>query len=324
MGHDQLFKDLLKAFFYDFLTLFLPAVAAGIDPGLITFLDPQTFTDLPQGHLRLADLVADLHASGGQFEMVLVHTEVQGELEVAFGYRMWEYNALLRLRHRKPAISVALLPFLDAGEVRLVAYTETLFGQEYHYLDYWQVGLKGLSADDYLVATPILAPILASLMRSEDLGRVELKVTIAERLQFSGLDDARLFLAVNFMETYLELDELEQIAYRARLQTEGTGTMEATKLTWADKILLQGIERGREEGIGRGREEGIEQGREEGELMAKRAVAIRQARSRFGELPVDLEARFARADSASLDVALDQLLLSKSAAALLAALPLEA
>jgi len=324
VGHDQLFKDLLKAFFYDFLTLFLPAVAAGIDPGLITFLDPQTFTDLPQGHLRLADLVADLHASGGQFEMVLVHTEVQGELEVAFGYRMWEYNALLRLRHRKPAISVALLPFLDAGEVRLVAYTETLFGQEYHYPDYWQVGLKGLSADDYLVATPILAPILASLMRSEDLGRVELKVTIAERLQFSGLDDARLFLAVNFMETYLELDELEQIAYRARLQTEGTGTMEATKLTWADKILLQGIERGREEGIGRGREEGIEQGREEGELMAKRAVAIRQARSRFGELPVDLEARFARADSASLDVALDQLLLSKSAAALLAALPLEA
>ena len=324
MGHDQLFKDLLKAFFYDFLTLFLPAVAEGIDPDSITFLDPQTFTDLPQGYLRLADLVADLHASGGQFEMVLVHTEVQGELELAFGYRMWEYNALLRLRHRKPAISVALLPFLDAGEVRLVAYTEILFGQEYHYPDYWQVGLKGLSADDYLVATPILAPILASLMRSEDLGRVELKVTIAERLQFSGLDDARLFLAVNFMETYLELDELEQIAYRARLQTEGTGTMEATKLTWADKILLQGIERGREEGIGRGREEGIEQGREEGELMAKRAVAIRQARSRFGELPVDLEARFARADSASLDVALDQLLLSKSAAALLAALPLEA
>jgi len=316
MGHDQLFKDLLKAFFYDFLTLFLPAVAAGIDPDSITFLDPQTFTDLPQGYLRLADLVADIQASGGQFGMVLVHTEVQGELEAAFGYRMWEYNSLLRLRHRKPAISIALLPFLDAGEVRLVAYNETLFGQEYHLLDYWQVGLRGLSADDYLVATPILAPILASLMRPEGLGRVELKVAIAERLRASGLDDARLFLAVNFMETYLELDELEQIAYRARLQTEGTGTMEATKLTWADKILLQGIERGREEGIGRGREEG--------ELMAKRAVAMRLARSRFGDLPADLETWLARADSDSLDVALDQLLRAESAAALLTALPAEA
>ena len=304
MGHDQLFKDLLKSFFYDFLTLFLPNVAAGIDPDSITFLDPQTFTDLPQGYLRLADLVADLQASGGQFDMVLVHTEVQGELEAAFGYRMWEYNALLRLRHRKPAISIALLPFLDAGEVRLVAYTETIFGQEYHLLDYWQVGLRGLSADEYLTATPILAPILASLMRPEGLGRVELKVAIAERLRSSGLDDARLFLAVNFMETYLELDEIEQAAYRARLQAEGTGTMEATKLTWADKILIQGIE--------------------QGELSGRRAAAMQLARARFGELPADLEARLERADSASLDVALDQLLLAESAAALLTALPAEA
>lgn len=252
--------------------------------------------------------MADLQASGGQFDMVLVHTEVQGELEPAFGYRMWEYNALLRLRHRKPAISIALLPFLDVGEVRLVAYTETLFGLEYHLLDYWQVGLRGLSVDDYLTATPILAPILASLMRPEGLGRVELKVAIAERLRASGLDDARLFLAVNFMETYLELDMIEQAAYRARLETEGTGTMEATKLTWADKILLQGIERGREEG----------------ELMAKRAVAMRLARSRFGDLPADLETWIAWADSASVDLALDQLLRTESAAALLTALPAEA
>lgn len=297
------------------MTLFLPAVAEGIDPDSITFLDSQTFTDLPQGYLRLADLVADLQASGGQFDMVLVHTEVQGELEAAFDYRMWGYNALLRLRHRKPAISIALLPFLDAGEVRLVAYTETLFGQEYHLLDYWQVGLRGLSADDYLVVTPILVPILASLMRSEDLGRVELKVAIAERLRFSWLDDARLFLAVSFMETYSELDEREQIAYRARLQTEqteGTGTMEATKLIWADKILLQGIERGREEGI------------EQGELSGRRAAAMQLARAHFGELPADLEARLERADSASLDVALDQLLRAESAAALLTALPAEA
>ena len=252
-------------------------------------------------------LFADLHARDGQFDLVLVHTEVQGDLDTAFGYRMWEYNALLRLRHRKPALSIALLPFLDAGEVRLVAYTETLFGQEYRLLDSWQIGLKGLSADEYLAATPILAPILASPMRPVGIEKVELKVSIAERLRASDLDEARLFLAVNFMETYLTLDELEQAAYRARLQVEGAGAMEATKLIWADKILLQGIERGREEGA----------------LLTKREVAAHLAQARFGDLSADLQARIARADSASLDTVLDRLLRVESVAGLLAALPAE-
>ena len=131
MGHDQLFKDLLKAFFYDFLVLFTPDLAAAIDPASITFLDPQTFTDLPQGQLRLADLVAEVRTLDGQPELLLVHTEVQSVLDAGFGYRMWEYHALLRLRHQgRLVISIALLPFKDVGEVRLARYAEKIFGQE--------------------------------------------------------------------------------------------------------------------------------------------------------------------------------------------------
>ena len=289
MGHDQLFKDLLKAFFYDFLVLFTPDLAAAIDPASITFLDPQTFTDLPQGQLRLADLVAEVRTLDGQPELLLVHTEVQSVLDADFGYRMWEYHALLRLRHQgRLVISIALLPFKDVGEVRLARYAETIFGQEYPYLDYWQVGLRGLAAEEYLATASALAPILASLMRPGSTGKVGLKVALAERLRASGLDEARLYLAVNFMETYLELDTAEQDLYRARLQAEGAttvDTMDVTQLTWADKILL------------RGREEG----REEGELQATRRVALRQARARFGVLPVELEAALEQADGTALD-----------------------
>jgi len=304
MGHDQLFKDLLKAFFYDFLVLFTPDLAAAIDPASITFLDPQTFTDLPQGQLRLADLVAEVRTLDGQPELLLVHTEVQSVLDADFGYRMWEYHALLRLRHQgRLVISIALLPFKDVGEVRLARYAETIFGQEYPYLDYWQVGLRGLAAEEYLATASALAPILASLMRPGSTGKVGLKVAIAERLRASGLDEARLYLAVNFMETYLELDMAEQDLYRARLQAEGAttvDTMDVTQLTWADKILLRG--------------------REEGELQATRRVALRQARARFGVLPVDLEAALEQADGAALDAALDSLVLDGSIEALRAVL----
>ncbi len=149
MAHDQTFKDLLHTFFYDFLTLFMPGIASGIDPDAITFLDPQTFTDIPEGLMRTADVVAEVHSLVGKPEIVLLHTEAQTESDAGFAYRVWEYNALLTLRYHRSVISVALLPFSRTGDVRKVRYVETLFGEEYIKLEYWQIGLRGLSAEDY-------------------------------------------------------------------------------------------------------------------------------------------------------------------------------
>jgi len=76
MSHDQRYKDLLRAFFHDFLTLFLPAIVAGVDPGAITFVDTQTFTSQPEGNLRQADLVARLIPLSGQPKRVLLHRDI--------------------------------------------------------------------------------------------------------------------------------------------------------------------------------------------------------------------------------------------------------
>ena len=57
--------------------------------------------------------------------------------------------------------------------------------------------------------------------------------------------------------------------------------MEATELTWADHLVLQGREEGREEG----REQGREQGREE----ALRETILRLVRTRFGSVSPALE-----------------------------------
>lgn len=293
MGHDQLFKDLLRAFFFDFLALFLPQSAAGIDPETIRFIDPQTFTDLPHGRLRIADLVATVQNTEGLPEIVVVHTEIQSVLDDEFGYRMWEYNALLRLRTRRPVISIALLPFTARGAIGLQRYTETLLGQEYTLVEYWQIGLAGLEASDYLHASSVLGPTLAALMRPGAGGKLDLKLAIVERLWASGLDEAHLLLAVNFLETYLELDNVEQVAYQERMQAEGASGMELSELTWADKLLRKGRE----------------EGREEGELRAKREIVTRVARSKFGTIPDDLDTRLSGADVATLDRLVDRVVL---------------
>ena len=55
MGHDQLFKEFLRAFFRDFLELFCPDIAARLDFGTVRFLEKELFTDFPEGSLREAD-----------------------------------------------------------------------------------------------------------------------------------------------------------------------------------------------------------------------------------------------------------------------------
>jgi len=54
MAHDQLFKELPSAFFREFMELFFPDIAARLDFSRVTFLDKETFTDLPKGEQREA------------------------------------------------------------------------------------------------------------------------------------------------------------------------------------------------------------------------------------------------------------------------------
>lgn len=64
IDHDRLFKELLTAFFADFIALFFPDVAAYLDTSTITFLDKELFSDLPGAERRAADIVAQAQFRG--------------------------------------------------------------------------------------------------------------------------------------------------------------------------------------------------------------------------------------------------------------------
>src|SRR2546427_576698 len=103
MPRDQLFKELLRSFFREFLELFFPAAAARLDFSRVEFLDREVFTDIPEGSRREPDLVARTYTLDGRPEIILVHVEVQAKVDRDFPYRMWEYYALLRLRFKLPS-----------------------------------------------------------------------------------------------------------------------------------------------------------------------------------------------------------------------------
>jgi hypothetical protein len=84
MGHDQLFKDILRSFFQEFLELFYSEVEARLDFETLRFLDKEVFTSLPEGSSREVDVLAELETAKGNRELVLVHVEVEDQTEAHF------------------------------------------------------------------------------------------------------------------------------------------------------------------------------------------------------------------------------------------------
>ena len=308
MGHDRLLKEVLRGQLQAFLELFFPDVAARLDFGSVRFLDKEVFTDFPEGSVREVDVVVELATNEGGQDIILVHIEVQARPETDFAARMFEYYALLRLRHRVPVFPVVL--YLRGGQgLSEEEYTETLFGREQIRFRYASVGLAKLEAEEYLENGPLGAALAALMSRAQVPDRVELRAAMLRRIIRSGLDDAQKFLLVNVVETYFELDEEETERFRQFLTAKGYREVEEMEVTWADKMMEKGREKGREEG----REEGREQGLKAGVIEGKRETLLRQLTAKFGPVSEEMRSLVRALESADeLDRYLERVLTAKS------------
>jgi hypothetical protein len=255
VSHDQLFKQVLEAFFPDFLQLFDPVTAARLDPMTPpTFRSTEVFTDIPQGERRIADVVAEVRTLDGDPELVIVHVEIQREREPDFGFRMWQYYVALRQRESLPVIPIALVFYAGCEGIAREEYAEAIFGETILTFRYLQISLPLLPAEEYVQTESVLGAGLARVMRlpAGRAAQIALyraclrRVLDAERA--GAVDPARAFLLGNLVETYLPLNDAEREALRLQLEQEGDTTMEATELTWADQIDLRAsLRKGRQD-----------------------------------------------------------------------------
>lgn len=109
MAKDQLFKELLRVFFREFLELFFPVIATRLRFDTVQFLEQEVFTDFPEGDPRRADTIAQVETLDGAPEVVLFHVEVENVYRNEFLARMWEYYSLIRLRTKLQVYPIAIL-----------------------------------------------------------------------------------------------------------------------------------------------------------------------------------------------------------------------
>jgi hypothetical protein len=306
-SHDQLFKDLLRAFFREFMELFFPA-AARLDFSTVVFLDKEVFTDLPTGRQRTLDLVAQVQTLDGKRELVLIPVEVESQKKrAAFRQRMLRYYMMLHLRYNLPVLPVVVYLSRGAGGLGTEVYEQTLFGKRVLTFEYHRVGVSDLPAEAYLPSNNPLAYALAALMEKGARRPAELKVECLLRIARALIDEARKALLTNCVETYLHLDESEQKLYEQLVPAH----QEVQKMLTVYEE--RGIAIGEERGIAIGEERGIAIGEERGIIRGKRDATLRLLRKKFGKLQKAIEAQVQGIETeAELDALLDAVLTAQS------------
>ncbi|MEM8929796.1 MAG: hypothetical protein AAGE94_01405 [Acidobacteriota bacterium] len=283
--HDQLFKDLFRAFFPDLIHLVAPEVAERLILGSRRFVDKELFSDQPEGDRAELDLLAEVPVRDGPSEWILVHVEIEGEHRHEMARRMWRYYRLLRLRHPERAVlPIVVLLSGGRGGVHWCRVRETLFDEvEIGTFQYLAFGLSSAPADEYVERPEALAWALAALMRWPGGDPVEHKIACLRPIAKAELRELDRFQLLNIVETYVQLDENDTERYAEAL-ADAPQEVTIMEMTWAEQMMAKGEARGEA------------RGRAEGEVRGLRLALRRFLERRFGTLPEACERRLAAID----------------------------
>jgi hypothetical protein len=247
---DSPWKDILEAYFQDFMQFFFPQVHADIDWSRgYDFLDQelrQVVRDAELGK-RLVDKLVKVWKRSGEETWVLAHIEIQSQEESNFSDRMFVYYYRLRDRYKRPIASLAILGD-ERATWRPQPFRQELWGCEATFqfpiiklLDYesrW-VELEG-SQNPFAIA--VMAHLKTKETRHDAEARKEWKFRLTRRLYEQGYERQAILNLFRFLDWIMELPEGLKQAFWAELEQYER----ERQMPYITSIEQIGIEKGRE------------------------------------------------------------------------------
>ncbi|MBE9226683.1 DUF4351 domain-containing protein [Phormidium sp. LEGE 05292] len=283
IDHDRLFKELLTTFFFEFIELFFPEVAAYLERDSLTFLDKEIFTDVTAGEQYEADLVAKVRFRGEE-SFFLIHTEHQSEARGDFSKRMFRYFARLYEKHALPVYPIALFSY-DVPQRPEPTFHQVDF-PDFRVLEfnYRVIQLNRLNWRDFLRYQNPVASALMAKMKIASSDRPRVKAECLRLMATLRLDRARMKLISGFVDTYLRLTAEEERIFRTEISTiEPSEREEVMEIVTSWE--LQGLE------------QGLQQGRQQEAL----SLILRLINRRLGGVASDLEVRIRNLSTEKLE-----------------------
>jgi len=304
--YDSPWKDILELYFAEFMAFFFPAAHADIDWSRgYESLDAELQQIVRDAELgkRWADKLMQVYRRTGEALIVLIHLEIQGQVERNFPQRMYVYNYRLFDKYDRPIVSLAVLGD-DDPNWRPSVYQTELWGCETGIrfpivkLTDYEPRWAELEQDRNPFAVMVMAHLRTWVTKRDPTARLASKMALVRSLYERGYERQRILELFRFVDWLLYLPAEWESRFHEQLQA-----YEATMST----PYITGIER-----------QGIEKGFQQGIEVHARASLRRLLTQRFGPLPPTIEQRIEQADRTQLDAWLDQVITAPSLASIFA------
>jgi hypothetical protein len=289
IDHDRLFKELLSTFFSEFIELFLPDVAGYIERDSISFLNQEIFTNITSGERREVDLLAQVRFRG-QETCFLIHLENQSYSQAGFERRMFHYFARLDEKYALPIYPVVIFSFDTPQRLEPNRYQVEFPDRKVLDFSYVAIQLNRLNWRDFLSSQNPVAAALMAKMKIQPEDRPKVKAECLRLLATLRLNSAKMQLISGFVDTYLRLNEAEEVAFEAELNRMGLSEEEEARVM---EIVTSWMEKGIERGLQQGLQEGFQQGFQQA-LAREAALVLYQLNDRFQGIPQSLEEEIRR------------------------------
>jgi hypothetical protein len=246
--YDGPWKEVVEQYFPDCLALFFPQAAMEIDwlKGY-EFLDKELQQVVPEAEIgrRTVDKLVKVWQKTGDEAWVLIHLEVQSQVEGDFGERMYVYHYRLFDRYRRRMASLAILGD-DRQNWRPDHYGYALWGCQIR-LDFPIVKLldyraqwASLEESRNPFAVLVMAHLHTLATRRKPEERYELKWSLIRRLHERGYTRIEIQLLFRFIDWLMALPPELSYRFSERLNEYE----EEQKMTYITSIERIGIEKG--------------------------------------------------------------------------------
>ena len=288
IAHDQLFKELLRACFAEFIELFLPEVYAYLDPASLEFIEQESANETTAHAQRAVDLLVKARFKGRPVYF-LIHVEVQASKTGWSSQRMFTYFASQSLKHDLPLYPIALLTWerplkRDAGQ-----YAVDFPNRRVLEFNYDVIQLNRYDWRAYRNSNNPAAIALMAKMGVEPQDRPKLRADCIVRLLRQRLPDKRKDPLMRFVDAYLRLNttaereefkrEIKRLKPRERKEA----------MTYMTSWERSGYDKGKLEG------------KHEGKLEGKVETTVRQLIKRIGKLNATVQKQLNRLSNDQLD-----------------------
>lgn len=291
--HDSPWKEALHVYFPRFLAFFFPDIHRDIDWSKgFESLDKELMQIARRANLGklLADKLFKIWLSDGAACWLLIHVEIQADVEKEFAARMFEYHSAIRRMYNREVVGLALLCD-DQPDWKPTKFLQERWGCRLEMdfriaklVDYFS-RRDELEASDNPITMVVLADLEAKATRGDLVTRKDRKLAFAKQLlkRNWSADDVRQLLRL--IDWLMALPEDLDEEFRAELHA----FEKEESVPFVTSFERAGMKRGVEKGLRQGRIEAITLA-----LDIKFGAAGRHLLAKVKELEIDKLKKLAR------------------------------